>query len=512
MLVHQFLESNVDSYPDHEALVYLDTRISYIELEKSANRLANFFLRSGIHPGDRIAILLEPSIDYAISYFAILKAGAVVVGLNTNTNARILRSLLNDCTASAIVVHHSQTPLVREIIDDCPELNLVITDGECWESLSQESLSCASFDDIQSDGDPSRPRVARALADLATIIYTSGTTGNPKGVMLSHGNLKANTDSIVEYLGLTKLDRVMAVLPFYYSYGHSLLLTHIRVGGSIVVDNRFAYPNVILDIMAREKVTGFSGVPSTFAILLYRSNFPKFKWEHLRYVTQAGGPMTPALTMKLRETIPQVKIYVMYGQTEASARLSYLDAEQLITKLGSIGRAIPGVNLTIRDEHGNVCHPGVEGEIVAAGDNIMLGYWNQPEETAKVIKSDGLHTGDMAKTDEDGYIYIVGRNSEMIKSGAHRISPKEIEVILEEHEAVLESAVVGVPDEIMGESIKAVVVLKDNSRVSERDIITHCVRNLPAFKVPKFVEFMPNLPKTTSGKIMRHLLKTAQGT
>ncbi len=511
MLIDQFLESNARLNPHNEALVYLDKRIDYIELDQCANRLANFFLGNGIRPGDRIALLHEPAIDYAIAYFAILKAGCVVVGLNTATTPRIVKSLINDCGATAIVVQHQFSQYVKEIADDCPSLELSIISGQFDGAQDWEKVSLADFQEIQRIEDNRSPAIERSPSALATIIYTSGTTGNPKGVMLSHRNLEANTDSIIEYLHLNAQDKVMSVLPFYYSYGHSLLLTHIRVGGSVVIDNRFAYPNVVLDVMSKEKITGFSGVPSTFAILLHRSNFAKYDWSHLRYVTQAGGPMTPALTAKLIETLPHTKIYVMYGQTEAAARLSYLDPENLIKKLGSIGKAIPGVTLTIRNQNGEVCPPNMEGEIVACGENIMIGYWNQPEETSKILKADGLHTGDLAKTDEDGYIYIVGRNSEMIKSGAHRISPKEIEVILGEHEAVLESAVIGIPDEIMGESIKAVVVLKDGFDISDREIIKHCAKNLPPFKVPKVVEFVTGLPKTTSGKIQKHLLKNAIG-
>jgi long-chain acyl-CoA synthetase len=507
MLIHQFLETNAECFPSKEALIYLDKRISYLDLEKSANRLANFFIENGIEPGDRIGILIEPSINYVIAYFAVLKAGCAVVGLNTATTPRIVRSLLNDCGAAAIVVQHQHALIIREIADDCPSLKLAVIDGFEEEASDWNNLKLGDFQEIQRSEKTGAPGINRQPADLATIIYTSGTTGNPKGVMLSHRNLEANTDSIVEYLHLRSDDKVMSVLPFYYSYGHSLLLTHFRVGGSVVIDNRFAYPNVVLDVMSRERATGFSGVPSTFAILMHRSNFPKYKWDHLRYITQAGGPMTPALTARLMETLPGTKIFVMYGQTEASARLSYLDPEYLVKKLGSIGKAIPRVTLTVRDSNGEACPPDTEGEIVAAGDNIMLGYWNQPEETAKVLKADGLHTGDLAKIDDDGFLYIVGRNSEMIKSGAHRISPKEIEVILAEHQAVLESAVVGIPDEIMGESIKAVVILKDGARATEKEIIKHCMINLPAFKVPKIVEFAQNLPKTTSGKIQKHLLK-----
>ena len=506
MLVHQFLETNAEAYSYREALVHLEGRINYIDLERAANRLANFLIGSGVRPGDRVGILLDSSINYVISYFAVLKAGGVVVALNTATTSRIIKSVLSDCSASTLIVHKQYAHFLKDIIDDLESLETLIIDGHYEKLGRKKTLKAENFFNIQLDANPQRPSVSISPGDLASIIYTSGTTGNPKGVMLSHRNLEANTDSIVEYLNLTCEDKVMAILPFFYSYGNSLLLTHIRVGGCLVIDSRFAYPNVILELMSREKVTGFSGVPSTFAILMHKSRINDYRWEHLRYLTQAGGPMTPALTLKIMEAIPHVKIYVMYGQTEASARLSYLEPDRLLEKIGSIGKAIPGVTLTVKDESGNVCPPGVTGEIVAQGDNIMPGYWNQPQETAKVLKEDGLHTGDLARIDDDGYFYIVSRKSDMIKSGAHRISPKEIEEILAEHSDVVESAVIGVPDKILGENIKAVIVLKAGSKTTERDILRHCRINLPAFKVPKIVEFRESLPKTSSGKIKKHVL------
>lgn len=508
MLIHQFLETNAEAYPYREALVHTEGRIGYIELERASNRLANFLRESGVKPGDRVGILQDSSINYVISYFAVLKAGAVVVALNTATTSRILRNIITDCTPSALIVHRQYAHYLKDIIDELDSVGTIIMDGRYERFERKKSLHTENFFDIQIDGNSERPSVEFSSGEMASIIYTSGTTGNPKGVVLSHRNLEANTDSIVEYLGLTHEDKVMAILPFFYSYGNSLLLTHMRAGGCLVIDSRFAYPNVILEIMSRERVTGFSGVPSTFAILMHKSKIHDYRWDHLRYLTQAGGPMTPALTLKIMEAIPHVKIFVMYGQTEASARLSYLEPDKLLEKIGSIGKAIPGVTLTVRDDHGNVCEPGVVGEIVAEGDNIMQGYWNQPQETAKVLKEDGLHTGDLAKTDEDGYMFIVSRKSDMIKSGAHRISPKEIEEILAEHDDVIESAVIGVPDKILGENIKAVIVLRQGSRATERDIIKHCRVNLPPFKVPKIVEFRDALPKTSSGKIKKHVLAT----
>ncbi|MBE0616967.1 MAG: AMP-binding protein, partial [Proteobacteria bacterium] len=347
---------------------------------------------------------------------------------------------------------------------------------------------------------------------LAKIIYTSGTTGEPKGVMLRHRNLVANVRSIVEYLGLTERDRVMAVLPFFYVYGNSVLLTHAAVGGSLVVNQSLMYPNVILEQMTAEGVTGFSGVPSTFAILLNRSSIREHRFPALRYVTQAGGAMSPKLACEVREVLPQTDVFIMYGQTEASARLSYLPPADLLRKAGSIGRAIPGVRLQVLRPDGSPAGVGEVGEIVAQGDNVMAGYWGKPEETAQVLRAEGLWTGDLAKTDEEGYLYIVSRKSDMIKSGAHRIAPKEIEELIQEHPAVHEVAVFGVDDEILGEAIHACAVLKGGVRCTEKELTRFCRENLPAFKVPHKVEFRDDLPKTASGKIRKEELRRDSST
>jgi len=502
MLVHHFLEENAERFPYKDAAIHLGGRISYLELEAAANRLANFFTDWGIKPGERIGILLESSINYIIAYFAILKAGGVAVGLNTQSTPRNYKNVLSDCSVTALIVSKKIANIVKIIHQDIPSLKLVVCDGS-YDHLPRE-VESEFWLNIQLKGDPSRRAVTNALENYAQIIYTSGTTGSPKGVTLTHGNLLANTESVVKYLDLKPDDSVMAILPFYYSYGNSLLLTHVYCGGSLVIDNRFAYPNVILEIMSQERVTGFSGVPSTFAILMHKSNIANYRFEHLRYITQAGGPMTPALTQKILEAMPHIKIFIMYGQTEASARLSYLEPEKLLEKIGSIGKAIPGVELTVKDESGRICKPGEVGEIIASGDNIMAGYWNQPEATKEVLKKDGLHTGDLAKIDEDGYFYIVSRKSDMIKSGAHRISPKEIEEVFAEYPGLIETAVIGVPDEILGEVIIAYVVASDGADLKE--LRKHLRLNLAPFKLPKEIIEIKSLPKTPSGKIKKFQL------
>ncbi len=503
MLVHDFLINSANRFPNKDAIIHGAKRYTYAEVLAEANKLSCWLLERNLDKGFRAALLTDDPFEYITSYFAILLAGGIAVGLNTQTSERTLKRVLNDCTASVIFVH----PKFKRYIDKtAPEI--ISLQAIVINNIDTDSM--ISFERSQILGEPGQLDNDRLLevqkTDLAQIIYTSGTTGEPKGVMLTHGNLSANTESIIEYLHLTSDDRIMAVLPFFYSYGNSVLLTHIAAGGSLVVNQNFLYPNVILDEMAKEEVSGFSGVPSTFAILLNRSALKNYSFPALRYITQAGAAMSPSLAQRLQIVFPEVAIYIMYGQTEASARLSYLSPEDIQRKAGSIGKAIPGVTLKLLDKEGKHVSLGSTGEIVAQGANVMAGYWGKPEETAKVLKPEGLWTGDLARMDDDGYLYIVSRKSDMIKTGSHRIAPKEIEEIILEHEAVHEVAVVGNEDEILGEAIKAYVVLKADNKIKEREIVVHCRKNLPAYKVPHQVEFLPELPKTATGKIQKKKL------
>jgi acyl-CoA synthetase (AMP-forming)/AMP-acid ligase II len=259
--------------------------------------------------------------------------------------------------------------------------------------------------------------------------------------------------------------------------------------------------------MEQEAVSGFSGVPSTFALLLSRVNLADYDLSELRYITQAGGAMAPALADRLINALPHTQLFIMYGQTEASARLTYLPPHMLEKKRGSIGIAIPNTTIEVRNKSGRVTAPGETGEICANGENIMQGYWKDKEKTREVLKDGWLYTGDLAHTDADGYLYIDGRSSDMIKSGANRISPKEIEEVIQELEDVHEVAVVGTPDELLGEIIKAYVVPKKGSELKQMTIQRHCKSNLAIYKIPKFIEFIEELPKTASGKIQKFLLK-----
>ena len=495
--------------PTAIAAAHLDVVLTYAELEAKTARMAGLLRACGVAPGDRVAVILDNGLDYLCAFFGILRAGGVVVGINPANTSRDIAYVLGNCSASTVVTQPRNLAVLKKALSTVPSVTGIFLSAPPVPGAEQGLPETVSFRWLHQPPKSGPLTVSPLGSDdqLAAIIYTSGTTGKPKGVMLTHRNLAANTASIVEYLALTAVDSVMVVLPFYYSYGLSLLLTHTAVGGRLVIDNRFAYPNKVLETMEREQVTGFAGVPSTFAILVHKSSISRFSLDSLRYITQAGGPMAPALIKEIERLLPGLEVFIMYGQTEAAARLSYLPPKRLQDKLGSIGKAIPGVELLLLDRVGRPVPPGEVGEIVARGANVMAGYWNAPEATAVVLRPEGLRTGDLARMDEAGFLYIVSRKSDMIKSGAHRISPMAIEEILAEHEGVFESAAVGFPDLILGEGIALFVVPRDGAELTEFEVLSHCRKNLPRYKMPQLVVFASRLPKTSSGKIRRPVLQ-----
>jgi len=502
--IHVLLEQSADHRGDAVALEHGDVVLTYGEIEAGANRVAARLRDLGVARGDRVGLLADNGRAYVEGFFGILKAGAGCVALNGANKARTTAALLADSGAVGLVTMAARVARdLPEIVHRAPDLRSVIIDraNPAWalpaavRVLRAEDVASASSARVASDV---------GLDDLCTILYTSGSTGLPRGATLRHRNLAANTRQILAYLHLTADDSVLSVLPFHYSFGNSLLLTHFAVGGRVVVDNRFAYPSAVVGTLERSRVSSFSGVPSTYAILAANTDFLRRSWPDLRYLTQAGGAMTAALTRRLIDELPpHVQLFVMYGQTEASPRLSYVPPERLREKLGSIGIAIPGVTLTIRDEHGRECAPGEVGEVVAAGENLMQGYWNDPAETALVLKADGLHTGDLGRKDDDGYIFLVDRVKNMIKVGANRVSPREIEDAIAEVAGVAEVCVAGVPDELLGEAVEAFVVVAPGADVSAERILAHCREYLALYKVPRGLHFRDVLPRNAAGKVLR---------
>jgi len=504
MLIHHFLEQSARAYPDKVAVIHDGVRATYAEVNRKANLLARYLLDKGVQPGDRVSILMENSVDYVVTYYGVLKAGAVSVPLNTDLKADGLRSIHHEVEPGWIISATKFEKLLHSTnLDGGPMRGLILkAPASAWQGVN---FAVESLDDLCQGGPASNPAMDIQESDLASIIYTSGSTGRPKGVMLSHENLVANTHSICRYLHLTAADIQMVVLPFFYVMGKSLLNTHFAVGGTVVVNNKFAFPASVLNEIVTEKVTGFSGVPSTYAYLLHRSPLAAFrdKLTALRYCSQAGGHMSKTIKQGLRQVLPaHTDIYIMYGATEASARLSYLEPERYADKMDSIGKAIPDVDLRILGRDGEKVPCGQVGELVARGPNITKGYWKDPEATAAALHGGWYHTGDQAYQDADGYFYIVGRKDDQLKVGGHRINPREVEDVLMESGLLVETAVLGIPDHLLGHKLIACAVPKAHD-CGEREILASCAERLPKYKIPNAVLLVRSLPKNSSGKIDR---------
>ncbi len=505
-LLHHFLRATAESRPEQVCVVHDGARHDYAEIETQARRTAGVLLEQGLRRGDRVALLCFNSRFFVESYYGVLAAGGIIVPLNTGGGPAQLTPLLADCGATMLIVGRGAERLAQGAWQGLAELAVVFSEGPSGLSDLPAGLRAIDLEAAKAAQAAVAPSVRAIDQDVACIIYTSGSTGRPRGVTLSHLNCVANAAAVQAYLRLTPADRVLAILPFYYIYGKSVLDTHVAAGATLVIENRFLYPELALNTLESEACTGLSGVPSTFAILLNRSTFAERRFPRLRYVTQAGGAMSPALIRRLMAVLPDQEIFIMYGATEAAGRLAYLPPAELDGAVGSIGRAVDNVELRLLRGDGSVCDVGETGEIVARGSCVMIGYWRAPGETRAVLDADGYHTGDLAQRRGDGNLTIVGRLREMMKSGAHRVAAQEVEDAILESPAVHEVAVVSAPDEILGEVICAYVVAK-TSQVTVAELRRFLGERLPAYKVPAVITLRDQLPRNEAGKIMKEILR-----
>jgi acyl-CoA synthetase (AMP-forming)/AMP-acid ligase II len=465
-------------------------RYSYHDLRQACARLYGELEMAGVDGGgDRVAILGGNSLFWVAAYLATMKRSAVAVPFAVTMTAEDAAGLQNFVHCKAIFIERRMHAKFAAVLP----ADLVTIFDDCLEE--------------PGPSDWPEPQDGFDLNQDAALMFTSGTTARPRAVRVTHANIQANTNSIIEYLELSNADRIMAVLPFYYCFGTSLLHTHLRVGGSLAVANSFVYPELVLDLMESTECTGFAGVPSTYQTLLRNSSFPRRELKSLRKLQQAGGKLQSVLIEELVRSVPQARVFVMYGQTEATARLSYLPPEALENKLGSIGKGIPGVTLRVLDEDGKPVRQGDVGEIYASGANISPGYLDDPEANAGKFIDGTLKTGDLATVDEDGYIYVVDRKADFIKSYGFRVSSQQVESVILELKEVVAAAVIGEADLVRGEAIKAFVVLHEGSTLSAEEIIAHCGRRMAHHMVPRDVVFIKNLPLNAHGKVVKTELR-----
>lgn len=510
MLVQNFLENSAQHFPAKTALICGGQRLSYAQLDQQANRLANALQAGGFGRGDRLVIYLPNSVEAVLGIFATLKAGGTFVVVNHTTKADKLVYILNNCRAAALLTNRRNEKLARDLGDQVPSLNFRIISGSPASGhkpeISDESRNLAYLQPLMESAPATQPINVNIDLDLAGLIYTSGSTGDPKGVMSDHSNVDFATSSIISYLQNTPDDIVMNVLPLSFDYGLYQLLMVFKFGGTLVLEQSFTYPAAILKRIEDEKVTGFPGVPTVFAILV-QMDLSTYDLSSLRYLTNTAAALPPSHILQLRDKFPWATLYSMYGLTETKRTL-YLPPDQLDIRPDSVGIAIPGTEVWLENETGQRLGPGEIGELVIRGRHVMRGYWEKPEATAKRYRPGPIpgerlcYSDDLFRMDADGYLYFVSRKDDIIKSRGEKVAPKEVENTLYKIPGVLEAAVIGLPDPVLGQAIKAFVVSED-ADLTEAHVLAFCRANLEDFMIPQKVEFCKELPKTSSGKIKK---------
>jgi len=503
-LLHHFLDATAERLPDKVALVCAGKRYRYAELKRSVDALAATLCRGGVRRGDRVAIFLENGVEAVVSIYAAMRAGAVFMPINPLTKGEKLAYLLNDSRAAALVTHS----LLREVWEPALALNRRVQ--TCLVAGTDAAFPDARCTPYCAALDTSAESLEEQLIDqdLAALIYTSGSTGEPKGVMLTHLNMVSAVRSVSTYLGLAESDVILCGLPLAFDYGLYQVLMAFAMGGTIVLERSFSFPVKILEAMARERVTVFPGVPTMFSLLMDIRTLSNYDLGSLRMITNTAAALPEQHIHDLRVLFPQARLFSMYGLTECK-RVSYLPPEQLDIRPTSVGRGMPNEELWLVDEAGNRLPNGSTGELVIRGSHVMRGYWEKPEETAARLRPGPfsgekvLYSGDLFRTDEEGFLYFVARKDDIIKSRGEKVSPREVENALYSLGGVREAAVVGVPDPVLGDAIKAFVVLRAGYHYSEREVIKHCLARLENFMAPKYVAFVDALPKTDTGKIKK---------
>lgn len=478
--------------PERPALRLDDRTITYAELDDAAARVAGLMLERGLEPGDRVGVMLPNTPEFAIVYSGVLRAGGVVVPMSVLLKQREVAFSLGDAEAKLIFAWHEIESFAREGAADAG--------AECV------AVEPAAFARTLERVEPHAAVAHRSADDTAVLLYTSGTTGKPKGAQLTHSNLAVNADVSKALFSLGPDDVVLGALPLFHAFGQTCgLNAAIAAGASLALIPRFD-PGRALGVIERDRVTVFEGVPTMYAALLHHPEREGFDTRTLRLCVSGGAALAVELLTEFERTFDCV-ILEGYGLSETSpvACFNHPDRER---KPGSIGTPVEGVEMKLVDLHRRDSAPGEAGEIAIRGHNVMKGYWKRPEATAEAIDHDGwFYSGDIARVDEDGRYFIVDRKKDLIIRGGYNVYPREIEEILYEHPAVREAAVVGIPHAELGEEVAAAVALRPGMQVTEAEIRDYVKTNVAAYKYPRRVWFVDELPKGPTGKILKRAIE-----
>lgn len=522
-LVHDWLSRSARRTPDKEALVSGLQRWTYREIDSCSNRFAEALVELGVRRQDRVVVLLGNCPETVVCLYGVLKVGGVFVVLDGTTKVRRLRYVLENSGARLLVATSSQVNKIQEALEglgNTPKVIYLEPEKATAGCVATTPTNCDSIFSATPCGDgdtymvPSGKLPRCIDADLACLVYTSASTGEPKGVMCSHHNMIAAARSIIQYIGSSENDIILNALPLSFDYGLYQVIMAFMFGGTVVLENSFLYLHNILTRISQERVTGFPVMPTMVALLLRMHDIEKYELSTLRYITNTGASLPVKHIHYLQRLLPHVKIFSMFGLTECK-RVSYLLPEEIDRRPSSVGQAMSDCEVFLVDENGNRVARGDVGELVIRGSNVMQGYWRDPELTVKVFQPGSypavreLHSGDYFREDEEGFLYFVGRRDDMVKTRGQRVSPKEVESAICGLRGVLEVAVVGVPDEILGQAIKAFVVQTD-TELTEKDVRKYCSNNLGPLMVPKYIELVSALPRTPHGKVDKRKLQAKE--
>ncbi|GIX48830.1 MAG: long-chain-fatty-acid--CoA ligase [Candidatus Tectimicrobiota bacterium] len=502
----EMLWESAQRFPEKIAVVFQGQKISYRELDSLANSCANALANLGVKKQDRVALYMTNRPEYIISVFGIARLGAVFTPMNPTYKEAEIEHHLNDSEASVLIVQESLYPLVKAVRQQVKSLRDIVIVGQHAEEGTH------LFRDLVRRASPKHPPQLKLCwsEDMVALPYSSGTTGMPKGVMLTHQNLVANAIQFISSGRLTEQDTLLIFLPFYHIYGTMLIGGGLYAGATLVVMEAFDLERS-LTLAQQYGVTWYFAVPP---ILIALDNYPhlaKFDLSRLRYIMVGAAPLAPDVARRVQDKT-KVPILQGYGLTEASPITHLNPVDQGRIKLESVGLAVPNQEQKIVDLETGEREVGVGeiGELLVKGPHVMKGYWKAPEETARTIRDGWLYTGDIAKMDHEGYVYIVDRKKEMIKYKGFSVAPAEVEAVLFKHPAVADCAVIGKPDPEAGEIPKALVILRPGAEVSAEALMEFVGSRIAGYKKIREVEFVTSIPKTASGKILRRVLIEAE--
>jgi long-chain acyl-CoA synthetase len=512
LIIDQF-QTICNRCPNDNAIISQGNSFTYAEILQKVNLLAQALLEQGIYRGDRVALLLRNRYETVISYLAIIKIGAVEVALNPVMDSpAVLAYALKDCGAKGIISNNNHLKYMKEELGNIELLDFIFSIDDLDQSALLKGKSYLFFDDVFRTPMKKEIKVDVDENDLALIVYTSGTTGLPKGIMLTHLNIFSSAQTASEDIDLEK-DKCLLLIPLYHAYGKQMLNSRLFKGHAVVFCENVLFPMEILNLIIKEKVSGVITVPAIYNMLIHTISKSKGKYDFrdIKYVQSGGANLSYNQIMRLKEIFPEAKILYGYGLTEAGTRVAlnrfYPGDDVTPEDTASCGKPHPDDAVAIVDENGNRLKSHQMGEIIFHGAGIMKGYWNKEEETRKVLIDGWLYTGDLGKVDDSGQIFITDRKKDIIKSGGEIVSPKEIEEVVNAHPGIIESAVIGVPDELLGEKIKAYVVLEKEADVTQEEIRDLCSKKLPFSKIPSYIEFIDQLPKSTLAKVKKSELR-----